>query len=489
MLVQQKENMNEDYKTIVESAQDGIIIIQEDIIKYANPYAENSLGYNREGIKGAKFLELVAEESKEEVLKNYEKTMKGEKTNLYEAKIKRRDGNLLAGEIHAHRISYKGKPADLVIIRDIKARKKTEEVLRRQEERFQAVTENTPDIISRFDEDGRYVYVNAAAEKEFGIAKKDFFWKTDKDLGIESERSKAFHDAIEFVFKNKKKKTFYSETSINDEKKYYYTVIVPEFYEDGAVNSVLSITRDITEIREIDQAKSEFISITSHQLRSPLSIINWCSLSLLRGDVGEIEGEQKEYVEKMYESTRKMIKITDAFLNTTMLDLGMFVFNPRKIDVASVTKEIIRNFESTIKKKEINLVRDYKEPLPIEIDERTLKIILRGLISNAAEYTPPQGNMEISIKRTSEEEILIEVGDSGCGIPKEDQEKVFNKFFRAEKAKEMKAYGTGLDLYLIKSLLEKVGGSIELESPNPKFNAGAVFSIRLPVTTKEENEL
>jgi len=480
--------MDDVYKLIVESAEDGIVIIQEGVIKYANPYVEDVLGYSGKSVVGENFLDLIAQESKEEVYRNYQKTIKGEKTAIYEAKIKTRTGDNIFGEIHAHKVTYEGKPADLAIIRNIKARKKTEEVLHRQEERFRAVADNTPDMIARYDEEGRYVYINATAEKELGLSREDVFWKTDKDLGVDDEIAKSFYSAVKSVFKSGERKTFYSQTE-GDEKKYYYTILVPEFFKDGTVNSVLSITRDITEIREIDQAKSEFISITSHQLRSPLSIINWCSLSLLRGDAGELTKEQEEYLEKMNDSTRRLIKITDAFLNTTMLDLEMFVFTPEELDVVEIGKEVVRGYKDAVEKKNINLMTYYEEPLPGKIDKRTLKIILRGLLSNAIEYTPEEGNVSLDIRKKGEEEVVIKVEDDGCGISKEDKDKVFTKFYRSERARERKAYGTGLDLYLIKSLLEKIGGSIELQSPSPKFNNGTAFTVTLPATTKEENEV
>ncbi len=480
--------MDDIYKLIVDNARDGIVLIQDEMVKYANPYVEEVLGYEEKEVKGMKFLDLIAQESKEEVLRNYQKTIRGEESTLYEAKIKTKNGDLLSGEIHAHRVSYEGKPADLAVIRNVKARKKTEEVLRRQEVRFRAVTDHTPDIIARFDEEGRYVYVNSAAEREFGIPRKDFFWKTDKDLGIDDERAKIFREAIRSVFETKEKKNFYSQAIRDGKKKYYYTIFVPEFFSDGTVNSVLSITRDITEIKEIDQAKSEFISITTHQLRSPLSIINWCALSLLKGDAGELSEEQRDYLEKMYDSARNLIRITDAFLNTTMLDLEMFAFRHKHLDVSNTVEEVVKGFKEVAGKKEIEMETACEDSLFIETDERVLKIILRGLISNAIEYTPKQGNVEIYAKK-EKGGVVIKVGDSGCGVSDKDKRKIFSKFYRSQRAKEEKAYGTGLDLYLIKSLIKKLGGSIDLQSPNPRFNKGTIFTVKIPSATEEENEV
>ncbi len=479
--------MDVDYRAIIEKARDGVVVIDGEIIKYVNPSATEVLGYSKEDFLDANFLEFVYEEDRERVQKNYENTMKGGKTFLYEIKLKKKDGNLLTVEIQAQKIKYQGREVDLAIIRDVSSRKKAEQVFFRQEERFHAVTENTPDIIARFDEEYRYVYINAAGGEALGVSKKDIFWKTERDIGIEEERAEAFEDAISFVFKNRKKKTFYSEMMVKGEKKHYYTIMVPEFFADGDVNSVLSITRDITKIREIDQIKSEFISITSHQLRSPLSIINWCSLALIRGDAGKISGEKREYMERIHESAKKLIKITDVFLNTTMLDLEMFIFNPKKIDIEEEAKAITREFAEFAEKKKINFTEEYKDLSPVRFDPRVLKIIFRGIISNALEYTPKGGEVYFVLREEEDGEINLEIGDSGCGISEDDKEKIFTKFYRAKVARDIKTYGTGLDLYLIKSILDNIGGSIEIQSPSPRLGKGTAFYIKIPVSVDKKS--
>ena len=472
--------MDDLYKIIVNNAKEAIIIIDEGVITYVNQYTADVLGYEIEDFIKQSFLEFVADDFKKKVAEGHRKTMSGESTFIYEAEFKKKDGSTLPGEIHAQRITHKGKVVELALIRDITARKKAERIFHLQEERFHGVTENTPDIIARFDREYRYVYINAAGEKVFGVPKKDFFWKTDKDLGIEDERTEAFRDAIDYVFKNKKKRDFYSTSLVNGERRYYYTILVPEFFKDGEINSALSITRDITELREIDQIKSEFISITSHQLRSPLSVINWCVLSLLRGDADESEEDEKEYLHKIQESTRKLIKITDVFLNTTMLDLEMFTFNARKMDVIQLAEEIIREVTRDIEEKKIEFNTNFGHMPLFKVDPRVIKIIFRGLLSNAIDYTPELGVIDFSLKKSEDGEIILKVGDSGCGIAKEDQTRVFNKFYRAEAARNVRAYGTGLDLYLIKSILREVGGDIKIESPNPKHQKGSVFHVRIP---------
>ncbi len=479
--------MDVDYQAIIEKARDGVVVVDEGVIKYVNPSVTNFLGYDKEDFLGAKFLSFIYKKDREKIQKNYEEKVRGSENFLYETKMKKKDGSLLTVEVRAQKIKNREKVVDLAIIRDVSSRKKAEEVFFRQEERFHAVTENTPDIIARFDRDYRYVYINAAGEDALGISRKDIFWKTERDIGVEEEKAGAFEDAISFVFKNRKRKTFYSEMTVKGEKRHHYTIMVPEFFADGDVNSVLSITRDITKIKEIDQIKSEFISITSHQLRSPLSVISWCSLALIRGDFGKISEEKKKYMEKIHESAQKLIKITDVFLDTTMIDLEMFIFNPKKVDIAEEAKAVTREFANLVEKKKIKFTEDYKNLSPVRFDPRVLKIIFRGIISNALEYTAKGGEVYFVLEKKGDGEIYLEVGDSGCGISKKNKEKIFTKFYRAKEARDIKTYGTGLNLYLIKSILDNIGGSIEVQSPNPRFGKGTVFYIKFPVSAKEKS--
>jgi signal transduction histidine kinase len=318
------------------------------------------------------------------------------------------------------------------------------------------------------------------------MSQKDFFWKNDAELGIKGERTPLFCEAINYVFNKKEKKEFYFKENIKNERKYFYTILIPEFFQDGSVASALSITRDITEIKEIDQIKSEFISITTHQLRSPLSAINWCSQALLSEESGKLSEDQKNYIENIRESTKKLIKITDVFLQTTILDLEMFIINPENVEVAGFLKKIVKNFKEKIEEKKIKLTEEYDDSVILENDPRALNIIFQNMVLNAVEYSPENGLVDISLKK-EKDNVIFEVGDNGCGIKEEDKNKIFAKFYRSEKARSIKAYGTGLDLYIVNELLLKMKGKIEVESPNPKFGKGCLFRVTLPIVIPKKS--
>lgn len=473
--------MEEKHKEILENIEDVVLLIKEEKINYINSYGAYIFGYSKEELKGKNFLKFVGESSQETVKENYKKNNEGKKVFPYEASFKRKNGDLICGEVKSKKTSFNGDFFNLVVIRDVSKKKKLEEVFRRQEEKFHAVAENIPDVIACFDEEARYTYVNKAAEKLYGIPKKSFFWKKEEDIKELGEDKESFKEAIKLVFKHKKKKEFYTERKFHGEKRYYYVILVPEFNEKKEVVLVHGIMRDITEIKMIDEAKSEFIAMTTHQLRTPLSRINWCSLLLLQGEGGELSKDQEEYLKKIREETGGLIRTTDALLNTKVLDLNAFVFNLEKTDVVALAKEASEKFKENALQKEISFSEEYDENLrEVKTDTYALKIILKALLSNAVNYTNKGGEITFSVKK-KESKIVVDIGDSGIGIKKEERKKIFEKFYRSQRAKNKKVHGLGLGLYLVNSILEKIEGEITFFSPHPKFKKGSLFRIEFPL--------
>ncbi len=471
--------INDIYKAIVDNANDGIVAIKNAEIFYANDCVLKTLGFTKEEVVGKNLLDFIEETEKVKVLANYKKTMEGFINPVYTAVFCKKNGEKIVAEINSKKITNSEGDFIFAIIRDNSIKEKLDIIFQEQEDRLYNLTENTPDMIARLDDEHRYIYVNNAMEKTFNIPRKEFFWKNNKELGIKEEEEEILKEAISFVFEYKEKKSFYSKITINNERKYYFTILIPELYADKTVKSVLSITRDITEIKEIDQVKSDFISTTTHQLRSPLSIVKWCSLSLLEEDLN-LNETAKDYVEKIQKASKDLIKITDVFLNTTVLDLEMFILNYREFNVKGFLEEIIFSFKYIIEEKKTILNVSCDSELKIKFDENVLRIILKGLLSNAIEYTKEAGLVNLSILE-EDKNLVILVSDNGCGIPIEEQKKVFTKFYRSNIAKSIRAYGTGLDLYIIKSFIAKANGVIEIESPNPEFEKGTAFKIKIPL--------
>ena len=467
------KNSEEKYKNLVERANDGIVIIQDGKVKYTNPSITNLLGYEKSKIIETDFENYIVEEERNKFLIRYEKINKGDIPTVYETTLKNINGRKIYVEMNSSFIHYEGGSANLLMVRDITLRKQTEEIIHQREQEFKNLVERAPDIIARFDNSHRYIYINPAIEKETGVNPKNFFWKNLREAGLSDNVAQIWEEALDTVFVTKKENTIYTEQVTPIGKKYYYTRLLPELKKNGEIRTVLSISRDITEAKEIDKVKSEFILVSSHQLRTPLSVIRWCAVMFLDGMLGDITKEQRSYLEKIYGSTRKLIKISNAFFNVAILDLGILSVIPKKIDLVKISKELVKDIDAERKERGIEISERYEADLPlIKADKRLLSTIFKGLLSNAVKYGYQGGNIWLEIKKQGND-ILVKISDDGRGIPKKEQSKIFTKFFRADNVRGEELYGTGLDLYIIKEIIKNFRGTIWFESPNPEIEKGS----------------
>jgi signal transduction histidine kinase len=234
----------------------------------------------------------------------------------------------------------------------------------------------------------------------------------------------------------------------------------------------------IQSIEEINKVKSEFVSFVSHQLRAPLTAIKWSADTLLHNDPPPGE-EQKEYLETIHASANQTINLADAFLNVSKIEQGAFLTGAAESNFQNIAEGILREFKPQIQAQKIDIKKNYGKNLDkVKIDSKLIQVVLQNLISNAIKYTPEKGFIEISAN-AGKNEILIEVKDSGMGIPAGQQNKIFTNLFRAENAQK-KTTGSGIGLYMIKTLLEQVGGKIRFESEEKK---GTTFYVGIPINS------
>ncbi|MBL7141862.1 PAS domain-containing protein [Patescibacteria group bacterium] len=236
--------------------------------------------------------------------------------------------------------------------------------------------------------------------------------------------------------------------------------------------------RDITREREIDRAKSEFVSLASHQLRTPLSSVSWYAEMLLDEDVGKINKDQEKYLQSLYEANLRMVELVNALLNVSRIELGTFAIEPEPTNFIKIADSVLKELAPQIKEKKLKIKKNYALDLPIiNADPKLLRIILQNLFSNSVKYTPEKGQVTIEITK-QESDALIKVSDTGYGIPKAQQSKIFTKLFRADNVVVKDTDGTGLGLYIVKAVAEQSGGKIWFES---KENKGTTFYVTIPL--------
>ncbi len=247
----------------------------------------------------------------------------------------------------------------------------------------------------------------------------------------------------------------------------------------GEVDGAIVIFRDVARDKEVDRAKTEFVSLASHQLKTPLSAINWYAETMLEQEIGKLNRKQKEYLENLYNSNRRMIELVNSLLNVSRIDLGTFAIEPKPTDLRELADSVVAELAPILAEKRIDLSKLYATGLPIlSVDPKLTRIVFQNYLSNAVKYTPPAGTIAVELSRVGEE-IVWRVADSGFGIPASDQHKIFTKLFRAENIRDQEADGTGLGLYIVKSIMEAVGGRVWFESLEGQ---GSTFYAAFPLT-------
>jgi PAS domain S-box-containing protein len=258
----------------------------------------------------------------------------------------------------------------------------------------------------------------------------------------------------------------------------------PIYDAEHNLEGVIVVFRDVSKEQELDRAKTEFVSLASHQLRTPLSAINWYAEMLLNGDFGELNTDQKKQVIEIFQGNQRMVELVNSLLDVSRLDLGKLVNQPTPTAMDELAESVHKELLTSINQKSLSVTMDIADKLqPVIADPKLLRMIVQNLLSNAVKYTPEKGTVTFSLKpddSRGQPQLLMTIADSGYGIPKAQQSKIFSKLFRADNVRALDVEGTGLGLYIVKQVVEKLGGSIRFESEEGK---GTTFFVMIPFDT------
>ncbi len=244
----------------------------------------------------------------------------------------------------------------------------------------------------------------------------------------------------------------------------------------------LELSRANEKLQKFDEVKSNFISIVAHQLRTPLSAIKWTLSMLIGGDMGELNNDQKTFLMKTYESNTRMITLVNDMLVADGIQSGRVHYGFKHIDIVDLMDNVLYEINPQALKRHISIHYKNKfENLPqIYADPESMRAVLQNLLENAIKYTIDGGRVEIDIKE-EKDHLLVSVADNGIGVPDDQAKDVFVKFFRARNAVKQVTDGSGLGLYITKSIIEKNGGTIWFESAEGK---GSTFYFTVPLHDK-----
>lgn len=331
------------------------------------------------------------------------------------------------------------------------------------------VLENIGDGVVVIDTAGKITYVNHQVEVMTGFTSEEmignYFMRVLKlldDKGIEVPIEKTpIRNAL---FSNTKVVSNEYSYVRRDSSKFAASIVATPIHLGNNIIGGVNTFRDITRERDIDRMKTEFISLASHQLRTPLSAMKWFSEILLDGDTGPLTDEQKEMIGNIYHSNERMIELVNTLLNISRIESGRIIIEPKPTDLKKLVDEVVLELRPKLDAKKHTLVVSVHEVLPeIMIDPKLVRHVYMNLLTNAIKYTQDGGQIMVLISKSGNE-VISQISDNGFGIPKDQQEKVFSKFFRAKNIISIETDGTGLGLYLTKAIVDSSGGKIWFES-------------------------
>ncbi|PLX28376.1 hypothetical protein C0581_02505 [Candidatus Parcubacteria bacterium] len=502
----------EKFRLAVDNASDHIVITDLDgIVIHANKAVERITGYSLDSIIGQKAGKLWGGLMGKPFYDKLWKTIKKDKKIFTgEIKNRRKGGEEYVAEVSISPVldSKKNVQFFLGIERDISERKEAEDQVRKvlndmqeqaqvlagEKAKDEALLENIGDGIISTNQDGVVTMVNNAALEMLKYDEKDVIEKSVMDvINIVDEKDKpinmAHHPMVLALSTGEKTTTPLGTTYYyvrKDGTKFAAGITVTPFVWQGKIVGTILVFRDITVEKEIDQMKTEFVSLASHQLRTPLSTINWYAEMLLSGDAGKITKDQKEYLQEIYTGNQRMVELVNSLLNVSRIELGTFAVDPEPTDMKEMAESVFGELKPQIAEKGIQITKKYDKKIgKISLDTKLMRIVFQNLLTNAVKYTGEKGEIGLEIKRRAKD-IMVTVSDNGFGIPKKQQAQIFTKMFRADNVKAKDTTGTGLGLYIIKSIIEQsASGKIWFESQE---NKGTTFYFTIPLTGMVKKE-
>lgn len=329
------------------------------------------------------------------------------------------------------------------------------------------------------DETGGILLINQIAADLMGLNPDKTGQKiTDRVMFDDAGNEIAAEDQpLMVALKTGKKINRYVLAPSKDDTKIILNITANPVKEHDRHIGAIEIIRDVTEEKEVERMKGEFISVASHQLRTPLSAIKWFAQMLLNGDAGKLEDSQAEFITNISSSTDRMIELVNSLLNISRLESGKVIVEAAPTDLKKIVADLTEGMKQRAKDKKIGMDVQVDDKIPeMNLDARLISQVYSSLLTNALNYTT-DGSVTVKVT-VKDGEVVSEVTDTGIGIPAGEQKKVFNKFFRGTNVRTVETDGTGLGVYLAKVIVESHGGKIGFESQEGK---GTNFWFSLPL--------
>lgn len=341
--------------------------------------------------------------------------------------------------------------------------------LQREKEQLASILRSMADGVITVDRDGRVVLTNPPAERILRA------WQEGDGAALPTPLLGLFQR----VMRDKRELS----TDLQVQGRIWSVVMAP-LYDRDDVRGAVAVLRDMTEERRLDKLRKDFIVNVSHELRTPLAMLQGYSEAMI-DDIAATPEERKEMARVIYEETRRMGRLVNDLLDLARMEAGSFQLDRQEIDPVPWIDRLLRKFAAMAREQGITLKAEAVGDIgPLHVDPDRLEQILTNLLDNAFRYTPPGGTVLVRL-RDEGTGVWIDVVDTGVGIPEDDLPFIFERFYKADKARTRGQAGTGLGLAIVKNLVDAHGGSITVSS---KVGEGTRFTMFFPRTGSGEED-
>jgi len=365
----------------------------------------------------------------------------------------------------------KSREALLNILSDAEEAREIAEIER---DKTLTMFENFPEGLMFFNNENKTALINPQINSFFNVNKEKLIGKGIKDLEKISSLS-----SLVAILGEKLSPVYKKELEITENLILEISVL-PIISLAGEKIGTLVLLRNITREKIVEKLKTEFVTISAHQLRTPLSAIKWTVRMLLDGDVGELTDEQTEFLKKAYQSNERMVNLVNDLLNVTRIEEGRYLYNPEELDMIELIEKTIIPLKEIAERKNLKFefLKPKEKEIKVRVDKEKISLAISNLVDNAINYTK-EGKISIQFEYDSKDkQVKFSVKDTGIGISEEQQKRLFSKFFRGINAIKAETEGTGLGLFIAKNIIEAHGGRIWFESEEGK---GTTFYFTLPL--------
>lgn len=368
----------------------------------------------------------------------------------------------------------------LVLLRDLRPSVEIQEQLRRQERLTRLVLESAWDGIVGSDSDGHVLFANPAALRILGCTEQDLVGRSLHDVAHHSREDGSPYPVEQCPTHH----AIAAGTSVEPHEDLFWRhdgspvpveMSVAPMVVDGQVQGAVTTFRDVSERREVDRLKSEFVGVVSHELRTPLTSIRGALDLLDAGIAGPVAPEQESLLRMAVQNAHRLSDLVNDILDIDRLDAGRFPLHPEPVDATYLARTVVDDLAAAAASRGVALALDVVGPALVEVDPSRMRQAFTNLVGNAVKYTPAGGDVQVVVR--AGEQVRLEVHDTGPGIAEHDLGVIFERFRQADSVDASARKGTGLGLAITREIVERSGGRIEVVS---ELGTGSVFTVLLP---------